>query len=163
MAATMNILWSNRSRGTSSRPMSGYEPPASKGARSASRKGNRGMTRARDGAGRLRLLVANAPLSYRQAMAAAITALRPDIEVLLGEPEALDTEVERLSPDLVVCSHVTPLVESRVLAWIDLYPEGDRRATISVDGRRVETDGVELEYLLSIIDQRVGKLAETRG
>lgn len=111
----------------------------------------------------MRLLVANAPLSYRQAMAAAITALRPDIEVLLGEPEALDTEVERLSPDLVVCSHVTPLVESRVLAWIDLYPEGDRRATISVDGRRVETDGVELEYLLSIIDQRVGKLAETRG
>ncbi len=130
----------------------------------ASRDGdpNRGTPRARDGAGRLRVLVANVPLSYRQAMAAAITALRPDIDVLLGEPEALDTEVERLFPDLVVCSHVTPLVESRVLAWVDLYPEGDRRVTISTDGRRVETDGVELQDLLSIIDQRVRKLAETR-
>lgn len=163
MAATINILWSNRSRGTSSRPKSGNDRPASKGAGAASRAGNpnRGKTRARDGAGRLRVLVANAPLSYRQAMAAAITALRPDTEIILGEPEALDTEVERLLPDLVVCSHVTPLVESRVLAWVDLYPEGDRRATISMDGRRVETEGVELDDLLSIIDQRV-RLAETR-
>lgn len=111
----------------------------------------------------MRVLVANAPLSYRQAMTAALTVLRPDVQITLGEPEALDTEVERLSPDLVVCSHVTPLVESRVPAWVELYPEGDRRATISMDGRRVETDGVELEDLLSIIDQRVKKLAETRG
>jgi hypothetical protein len=111
----------------------------------------------------LRVLLANAPLSYRQAMAAAITALRPDVDVLLGEPEALDTEVERLRPDFVVCSHVTPLVEGGVLAWVDLYPEGDRHATISIDGLRVETGEVELDDLLSIIDQRVRKLAETRG
>ncbi len=111
----------------------------------------------------MRVLLANAPLSYRQAMAAAITALRPDVDVLLGEPEALDAEVERLRPDVVVCSHVTPLVEGRVLAWVDLYPEGDRRATISIDGIRVETGGVELDDLLSIVDQRVIKVAEARG
>lgn len=110
----------------------------------------------------MRVLLANAPLSYRQAMAAAIAALRPDVDVLLAEPEALDTEVERLRPDVVVCSHVTPLVEGRVLAWVDLYPEGDRHATISIDGLRVETGGVELDDLLSIIDQRV-RLAKTRG
>ena len=68
----------------------------------------------------------------------------------------------RLSPDVVVCSHVTPLVEGRVLAWVDLYPEGDRQATISIDGLRVETGGVELEDLLSLIDQRV-RLAPTSG
>jgi len=95
-------------------------------------------------------------------MAAAIMVLRPDVEIVLGEPEALDMEVERLCPEVVVCSHVTPLVESRVLAWVDLYPEGDRLATISIDGRRVETAGVELDDLLSIIDQRV-RLAESRG
>ena len=111
----------------------------------------------------MRVLLANAPLSYRQAMAAAITALRPDVDVVLGEPEALDTEVERLRPDVVVCSHVTPLVQIRVLAWVDLYPEGDRHATISIDGLRVETGGIELDDLLSIIDQRARKLAETRG
>ena len=68
----------------------------------------------------------------------------------------------RFSPDVVVCSHVTPLVEGRVLAWVDLYPEGERLATIGIDGLRVETDGVELEDLLSIIDQRV-RLAQARG
>jgi hypothetical protein len=164
MAATMNTLRSDRARGAPSRPRSGQDRPAPKDARTAYRDGNpnHGTPRARDGAGKLRLLVANAPLSYRQAIAAAITALRPDVEVLLGEPEALDTEVERFSPDVVVCSHVTPLVESRVLAWVDLYPGGDRRATISMDGLRVETGGVELDDLLSIIDQRV-RLAKTRG
>ena len=110
----------------------------------------------------MRVLVANAPLSYRQAMAGAIEMLRPNVEVLLGEPEALDADVGRLSPDVVVCSHVTPLVENRVLAWVYLYPEGDRQATISIDGLRVETGGVELEDLLSLIDQRV-RLARTSG
>jgi len=163
MAPTTNILWSDRSRGASSRPRSGQNRPAFKGA-TASRGGNatRGTDRARDGVRRLRVLVANAPLSYRQAMAAAIGMLRPNVEVLLGEPEALDAEVGRLSPDVVVCSHVTPLVESRVLAWVDLYPDGDRQATLGIDGLRVETGGVELEDLLSIIDQRV-RLAGARG
>jgi hypothetical protein len=163
MAATMNILWSDRSCGTTSHPGSGKDRSVSKDA-VASRGGGapRGTDRARDGAGRLRVLVANAPLSYRQAMAAAIEMLRPDVEVLLGDPEALDAEVRRLSPDVVVCSHVTPLVEDRILAWVDLYPEGERQATISIDGLRVETEGIELEDILSIIDQRV-RLARTRG
>ena len=165
MAATMNILWSDRSRGASSRPRSGQDRPAPRGARTASRGGNapRGTTSARDGAGRLHVLLANVPLSYPQAMAAPITALRPDDDVGLGEPEALGTEGERLRPDVGVCSRVTPLVEGRVLAWVDLYPEGDRHATISIDGLRVETGGIELDDLLSIIDQRARKLAETRG
>lgn len=164
MAATMNILWSDRSRGASSRSRSGQDRPASKVARTAFRGGDapRGTARARGEAGRLRVLLANAPLSYRQAMAGALAVLRPDVEVLLGKPEALDTEVERLRPDVVVCSHVTPLVEGRVPAWVDLYPEGDRHATISIDGLRVETGGIELDDLLSIIDQRV-RLAKTRG
>ncbi len=110
----------------------------------------------------MRVLVANAPLSYRQAMAAAITMLRPNVGILVADPEALDLEVKRSQPDVVVCSHVTPLVEARVSAWVELYPEGDRRATISIDGGIVERAGIELDDLLFIIDQRV-RIGEARG
>lgn len=164
MAATTNTLWGNRSHGASSRPRFGQDRSVSEDGGAASGGGipDRTMPPARDGAGGFRVLVANAPLSYRQAMAAAITVLRPDVEILLVDPEALDLEVARSSPDLVVCSRVTPTVEAGVGAWVDLYPEGERRATVSIDGRRVETTGVELDDLLSLIDQRAG-LAEPRG
>lgn len=158
MVASMSSVWTDRLRGSSTRPRSGRYRAATKGPRTASRDGDPSCGTPRTGqeAGRLRVLVANAPLSYREAMAVAITMLRPDVEVLLGEPEALDLEVERFCPDVVVCSHVTPLVEGRVPTWVDLYPDGDRTATIGVGGRREETAGVELDDLLFIIDQRVG-------
>ena len=41
-----------------------------------------------------RVLVANEPRSYRQAIAAALQVIRPDMEVLVVEPELLDDEVE---------------------------------------------------------------------
>lgn len=110
----------------------------------------------------MRVLVANAPLSYREAMAATFRMLRPNVEVLLVNPESLDLEVERFCPDMVVCSRVTSLVESRVSVWVDLYPDGDRRATVSIGGRRTETAGLELDDLLSIIDRRV-RNREVRG
>jgi len=95
-------------------------------------------------------------------MAAAIGTLRPEVEVLTGDPEALDLEVERLSPDVVVCSRVTALVERRVSVWVDLYPDGDRLATVSIAGRRTKSDGIQLEDLLSIVD-RGAKARATRG
>ena len=79
----------------------------------------------------------------------AIDSTNQAVRNTSGEASKTIAEVERLCPDVVVCSHVTPLVVSRVLAWVDLYPEGDRRATISIDGRRVETAGVELDDLLA--------------
>ena len=88
-------------------------------------------------------------------MAAAIETLRPDVEVLLGDPEALDLEVERLRPDVVVCSRVTGLVERRVSVWVDLYPDGDREATVSIGGRRTKAVGIHLEDLISSVDQGV--------
>lgn len=105
-------------------------------------------------AGGLRIIFANAPLSYRQAMAGVIETLRPEVEVLLCDPEALDLEVERFCPDLVVCSHVTALVKSSVPAWVDLYPDGARLATVSMGDRRIRTAEIDLDDLLSIVDQR---------
>ena len=159
MAATMGTFWSN----TSPRPEYGRDRSAAREARTAPRMGDGGdPSRGSRGTDRLRVLVANAPLSYRETMAATIRMLRPNVEVLLVNPEALDREVESLYPDMVLCSRVTPLVESRVSVWVDLYPDGDRLATVSIGGRRTETAGLELDDLLSIIDRRV-RNKEVRG
>lgn len=115
---------------------------------------SRGTPRGGHRAGGLRVLFANAPLSYRQAMAVAIETLRPEVEVLICDPDALDLEVERFCPDLVVCSHVTALVKSRVPAWVELYPDESQLATIVMGNRRTKTVGIELDDLLSIVDQR---------
>jgi len=162
MVATLSAF---RSNGTfwSPGPRAGSGRSPNRGARNAPGGEAEGPTRGIFGvghrAGRPRVLFANDPRSYRQAMAAAIETLRPDVEVLLGDPESLDLEVERLRPDVVVCSRVTGLVERRVSVWVDLYPDGDRLATVSIGGRRTKAAGMQLEDLLSVVDQAVGERA----
>jgi hypothetical protein len=61
--------------------------------------------------GSRRILVANELPSYRQSIAIVIGELHPNVEVLEVHPEALDREVARVGPDLVICSRVTTVVE----------------------------------------------------
>ena len=160
MAATLNTFWSSRSRLSRPRPVQRDQRGAG-GAKTGSPADDAGERTGATSAGRpgeegLRVLVANDPLSYREAMAFAIRMLRPNAEVLVGDPAALDLEVERCGvSDVVVCSHVTPLVKRRVAAWVDLYPDGDRQATIGMGDRRTQTAGLELDDLISVIDRSV--------
>lgn len=102
---------------------------------------------------KLRVLVANEPRSYREAIARVFEATRPRVEVTTIEPEEIDSEVERLAPQMVVCSRVTPAVEATVLAWVELYPGHESFAQISVRGERQTLAEIELDGLLSIVDQ----------
>ena len=107
----------------------------------------------------LRILLANEPRSYRETLAAAIRILKPNIEVFVIDPDKLDSEVERLSPQLVICSNVTPTVKNQSLAWVELYPEYSSESVVSVGGERLTITWIELTDLLSIIDrtERLGK------
>ncbi|MGB3635237.1 MAG: hypothetical protein WA982_14440, partial [Rubrobacteraceae bacterium] len=67
--------------------------------------------------------------SYREAIAVVLGELRPDIEIYGVEEEELDREVRRLLPDMVVCSRLTDLVESRIPIWIELYPDCEPEST----------------------------------
>jgi len=82
-----------------------------------------------------RVLVANEPRSYRQAIAAALQVVRPDVEVLVVEPELLDDEVAHAESDVVVCSEATQIVRARATVWVDLYPGGGRLSVVCVRGR----------------------------
>ncbi len=105
------------------------------------------------------ILVANEPRTYRQVIGTAFGIMRPEVRVTSAEPERMDEEIERLDPQLVICSQLTEALEASARAWILLYPGGEGHAVICVGGRRETIPGVELEDLLSVID-RVALLAQ---
>ena len=101
----------------------------------------------------LRILLANEPRSYRETLAAAFRILKPNTSVFVIDPDKLDGEVERLSPQLVICSRATPTVETRSLAWVELYPEYRSVSVISVGGEHSTISWIELADLLRVIDR----------
>ena len=100
-----------------------------------------------------RVLVACELQSYRQALAAAFRELRPAVEVFEVVEEDLDREVERLGPDLVVCSRLTTRIEDRAPSWVELYPNHGAHSVVSVLGERSTVEEIKLSDLLSIIDR----------
>jgi hypothetical protein len=101
----------------------------------------------------MRILVANEPQAYRDVVAMAIRVFRPQMEVIVVEPEDLDREIVHRDPTLVVCSTLTEIVETRMFAWILLYPDGKTRAEISLSGQRTSLGDIELTLLLSTVDE----------
>ena len=100
----------------------------------------------------LRVLVANEPRAYRDAIAAALQELRPNVAVIPVEPHGLDGEIARLDPHLVVCSRLTEAVQARPLAWVMLYPDGEPWAVMSIAGQHMLVTGIEFQALLAVLD-----------
>jgi hypothetical protein len=114
----------------------------------------RHLRRARGGGvSEIKVMVANEPRSYRETIAYALAELRPDIEVLVVEPEDLEEELLRVSPHLVVCSRVTKLVEREAPAWIELYPDFGPESVVAIDGQMSIYPDMDLEAVLSIVDE----------
>ncbi len=102
----------------------------------------------------LRILVANELRSYREVIGAAFPHLRPQHAVTAIAPsEDLDTEVAHLDPQLVLCNNLTPAMQARPIACVMLYPNGETRAEICVDGNCTTVADLELSKLLALIDQ----------
>ena len=103
-----------------------------------------------------RIVVANEPRSYREAMAVACRVLCPEVEVILAEPAELDAAVVRLDPQFVLCSRLTEGLRTGSRAWVLLYPEGEGRAVISVAGHCVSTGDIGFAALAAVIDRATG-------
>lgn len=108
-----------------------------------------------------RILLSNELQSYREALAEAFRTSYPDLDVFEAEPYDVDRKVERLRPDLLVCSRVTPVVKRNVPVWVELYPECASLSVVSVSGRRKEIENIELPELLSLAEE-ANKLARRR-
>lgn len=101
---------------------------------------------------RLRVLVANSPQAYQEAISVTLAMLRPHVEVSTTHPGDLDGAVLRLAPHLILCSQVTEAIENSASAWIELYPDGASQATFGLNQRRNTLPAASLEDLLAILD-----------
>ena len=101
----------------------------------------------------MRILLANEPRSHREVFAGALRVLRPYLEVITVNPDALEGEAPRLRPDAVVCSRITPALTTATGRWMEVRLEnGTLRVRTSDTGRSRDPDP-GLEVLLQFVDR----------
>ena len=109
----------------------------------------------------VRVLVANEPRSYREAVAGVLRAVcGPFIEVLEAEPEGLDAAVVGTHPHLVVCSLATPAVREAAGVWVELYPGHGSLSNVGFHSEVTAMDGMELPDILSVVERARAALVE---
>jgi hypothetical protein len=100
----------------------------------------------------MRILVANNPRTYREAITDVLRELRPHVEVNTVEPDVLDGEIARQHPHLIVCSRPCMAAQNGALAWVVLYPNGEDYAEVIIAGERTTVVGIAFGDFLSIVD-----------
>ncbi len=103
------------------------------------------------------VLVSNEPRSYREAIASALQMLCPHAEIV-ARGDDLDAAVAAVRPDMVICNRATALART-AHAWIELYPDGARAATIGVSGACNAVPGIDLGALAMLIDRIAAEVA----
>ena len=91
--------------------------------------------------------------SYREAIAVALQALRPEARVTVTEPSRFGREATRTAPDLVIGDGLDARELASTAAWIQLSNDLERPATLCLDGRLTETSNPTIEDLLSLFDK----------
>lgn len=100
--------------------------------------------------------------AYREVIAAGIGVLRPHAAVRTANPDALDEELKRFKPQVVICGQPEAADPNDVLAWIELPLDPLRPGRIRVGDRRWESTNPTLDVLLGVIDE-VEELFQTNN
>ena len=90
--------------------------------------------------------------AYRETIAAALRVLRPSAEVKSTTIEALEEDLERFDPQVVICGYEGVEPDDRA-AWVDLSLDPTRPTKISVGGSSLELTNPRVEDLLEVIDK----------
>jgi hypothetical protein len=97
--------------------------------------------------------------TYMEAIAAAIREFRPDIGVVAvtGGSEDLEAVVERIEPQLLICSHPVPENPAdKRLALIELSPDSAQPTNFRVGERHWQSTNPTLGEILSMVDETKG-------
>ncbi len=100
----------------------------------------------------MRILVTVKPRVYREVLALSLHQHRPDDEVLISPPEALDKEMERFRPHLVVYNEgAAPRATASILGRVEILFRKGLDARISVGGRDTEAKDIHTQDLLTLV------------
>ena len=103
----------------------------------------------------MRILIANTPLMYREALALAIHRHDPDHEVMIADPAFLDGEAVRFEPHVLVRDDDGDEVGSPdgVICWVGIIIDDHLKARISINGEVSEVHEVGLAEMLAALDR----------
>ena len=90
--------------------------------------------------------------AYRETIAAVLRILRPHAEVESTTLEALEDELKRFDPQVVICGAHEDVEPDGRPAWIELSLDPTQPTKISVGGRYLERTSPSVEELLDVID-----------
>jgi hypothetical protein len=103
----------------------------------------------------MNILVAVAPTMYRETLAHVIRGDRPDDDVRLAAPEALDQEASSFRPHLIVCSDNASEVRGvSVPSWVVIRYHDHLSASVFLEGQdpRLVQD-IAIEDLLGVVEE----------
>jgi hypothetical protein len=92
---------------------------------------------------------------YIDAVAAAIGTFRSHVEVATTNTDELEAQVERLGPQLVICSSPIPSnpVDPQLIASIELSPDPNQPSRFRLGERHWESTNPTLGETLSVVDE----------
>ena len=90
--------------------------------------------------------------TYRETIAIGLQILRPNIEVEAVSLEALESELERSVPQVVISSGHEEEESASRAAWIELSLDPTQPSKIRVGARHLEQTNPTLRELVEIID-----------
>jgi hypothetical protein len=109
--------------------------------------------RDRDDAMRILIAYEDSHRSYGQTLAGAIRGLRPVVETAVVQVRALEAEVGRFDPHLVVCNHPNTIDPGGRLAWLRLSDEPEEPSEFCLAGRRWGVENPGLDEVLAFIEE----------
>jgi hypothetical protein len=90
---------------------------------------------------------------YREVIAAGIRVSHPRAEVAASALDALQEEVRRFDPHVVICSLPAPAGRENRTGWVELSLHPTRPAVVCIDGRYSKRNNLTMEVLLGVLDE----------
>lgn len=106
----------------------------------------------RTGSIRVLVTIEETYLSYRETIAACIHILRPHVEVATASLEALEEQIKRFDPHVVLCTLPTTASCGGRVAWVELSLEPLQPSVICIAGCYSQQRNLDLHVLLEVID-----------
>ncbi len=103
----------------------------------------------------MRILIALGPTMYRESLAHLIQRERPNDEVRLADPQALDQEASSFRPHLIVCNDTASEIQQvSVPSRIVIRYQDSLNASVYLDEQETQLiQDIKIEDLLGVAEE----------